>query len=50
MVGHEALRNFLTHIKSSFASVTLTEDSVHPNGNSAAIESTARPSPTTAAP
>ena len=38
MVGHEALRNFLTNIKASFASASLTEESVHINGNSAAVK------------
>jgi steroid delta-isomerase len=42
MVGHEALRNFLAGIKASFASASLTEESVHVNGSSAAVKWIAR--------
>ncbi|MEI9980638.1 MAG: nuclear transport factor 2 family protein [Edaphobacter sp.] len=40
--GHEALRQFLTHIKSAFETIDLTEDNVFINGNSAAVKLTGR--------
>jgi len=38
MHGHQALRQFLQHITSSFKSVSLTEDGVFASGNSAAVK------------
>ena len=38
MHGHEALRQFMQHITSSFKSVSLTEDGVFASGNSAAVK------------
>lgn len=42
MQGHDALRQFLTQITSSFRSVSLTEDAVFANGNSAAVKWTGK--------
>lgn len=42
MVGHEALRQFLGHIKASFASATLTEDSVEVAGSTATVHWTGK--------
>ena len=42
MVGHEALRQFMTGITGAFESVGLTEDSVFVAGNSAAVKWTGR--------
>ncbi len=42
MEGHAALRNFLTHIGASFLSVSLTEDAVFANSNSAAVKWTGK--------
>lgn len=42
MQGHAALRQFLTHIGASFQSVSLTEDAIFANGNSAAVKWTGK--------
>ena len=42
MVGHEALRTFLSHIKASFASVSLAEDSVDLEGPTATVNWTGK--------
>ena len=42
MVGHEALRNFLGHIKASFASVSLAEDTVNFEGPTATVNWTGK--------
>ena len=42
MVGHEALRSFLAHIKASFASVSLAEDNVDLNGSTATVNWTGK--------
>ena len=38
MHGHEALRQFLTHVTAGFNTVGLTEDSVFINGDTAAVK------------
>ena len=43
MHGHEALRQFMTHMKESFQSVGLTEDCVFVNSNTAAAKWTGKP-------
>ncbi len=42
MHGHEALRRFLTQVTSGFETVSLTEDHVFINGNSAAVKWTGK--------
>lgn len=38
MHGHEALRQFMRHLTTTFQSISLTEDGVFVNGNSAAAK------------
>ena len=42
IVGHEALKNFLGHIKTSFASVSLAEDTVTVEGPTATVNWTGK--------
>jgi steroid delta-isomerase len=42
MHGHEALRQFLTQVNSGFEIISLTEDNIFINGNSAAVKWTGK--------